>query len=175
VTLGGAVLLSIKPRFAEALLAGQKTIELRRTRPASLHRGALVVVYASSPVKAVLGTLRVERVVGGSPEALWPLVAAGAGVDRAEYEQYFAGASEAYAIFVCSPASVSDPCGLAELRQGWPSFHPPQAFRYLRNMGTWAWTLLERLGVAQDEQRVGGPADSMLPEVGTLIRGAVPG
>lgn len=140
-----AIFLSVKPRFAHDMLAGTKTVELRRTRPQRIDAGGLIVLYASSPVKAVLGTVQVERIVTASPDALWKLVEHAAGLTREEFDLYFNGADEAVGIFIRSPSSAADPYELDEIRAVWPSFHPPQAFRYLRTMGEWASHLLRRL------------------------------
>ena len=47
-------LMSIKPLFAEQILSGQKRYELRR-RAGEISAGSLVVLYASNPVKAIVG------------------------------------------------------------------------------------------------------------------------
>jgi predicted transcriptional regulator len=146
-----AIFLSVKPRYARAILAGDKTVELRRTRPQELRRGSLIVLYASSPVQAVLGTAQVDRIVSTSPEALWSMVEMAAGVTREEFDLYFQGAGEAVGIFIDSPAVAPDPYALRDIRRDWPTFHPPQAFRYLRSMGEWATHLLSRLQVRAED------------------------
>lgn len=140
-----AIFLSVKPKYAKAILSGRKTVELRRTRPQELRQGSLIVLYASSPVKAVLGTAHVESIVATSPESLWSLVKNSAGVTREEFDLYFRGAAEAVGIFIESPATAPAPYELSAIRRDWPDFHPPQAFRYLRTMGEWATQLISRL------------------------------
>jgi predicted transcriptional regulator len=46
---------------------GNKRVELRRVRPRHLNEGDLILVYATSPEKALLGVLEVEKVVEMSP------------------------------------------------------------------------------------------------------------
>ena len=55
------IVRSLKPRFAEAIFRGTKTIELRRTRPkiAVLIR---VLFYATSPVRALPDTCVITTV-----------------------------------------------------------------------------------------------------------------
>ena len=55
------IVLSLKPRYAEAILSGAKTVELRRIEP-KLSVPTRALIYASTPVKALLGTCIVERV-----------------------------------------------------------------------------------------------------------------
>ena len=140
-----ALFLSIKPRFAAEIIAGRKTVELRRTRPRGARDGSLVVVYASSPVRAVIGTFEVDRVVSGCPDSLWEEVSEQAGLSREEYDAYFDGAEEAVAIFVRSPDKAGTPYSLDAIRRECPSFQPPQAFRYVGSMGAWAAEMLTAL------------------------------
>lgn len=140
-----AIFLSVKPKYARQILSGEKTVELRRSRP-RVADGSLVVLYVSSPVKAVLGAFFVDRVVAASPDALWPLVEEASGLTREEYDAYYAGATEGIGIFVRSAHTSRTPYALADLRRDLPHFHPPQAFRYLRSLGEFAETLLERIG-----------------------------
>ena len=53
------LMLSVRPRFARALLAGTKTAEIRRRFP-DVPVGTTVVLYSSSPERALLGTMRVS-------------------------------------------------------------------------------------------------------------------
>lgn len=140
-----ALFLSIKPRFATEIIEGRKTVELRRTRPRGARDGSLVVVYASSPMRAVIGTFEVDRIVSGCPEMIWDAVADQACLSREEYDAYFRGAQEAVAIFVRSTDKAGTPYSLDAMRKECPSFHPPQAFRYIGSMGDWAATMLQAL------------------------------
>ena len=60
------VLLSVKPRFAEAILAGEKTFEFRR---AVFRRQDIetVVLYASSPTCKVVGEFTIDKVLSLAP------------------------------------------------------------------------------------------------------------
>lgn len=144
MTPDDAIFLAIKPRYADDILKGTKTVELRRTRPKDLRSGSLVVLYASSPVKAVLGIAEVEKVITATPDELWPLVADQGSISQREFKDYFANATEATGIFVRAATRSSSPYRLEEIRVDWPEFHPPQAFRYLRSMGDWAVALLRK-------------------------------
>lgn len=125
-----ALLLSIRPRHAEKILDGTKTVELRRVLP-RIRKGDLVLIYASSPVKALIGTFKVDKVVTDRPRQLWDIVQDKAGITRKEFNAYYAGASEGYGIFFSDVLSLHKPLNLETLRQEWPSFHPPQGYCYL--------------------------------------------
>lgn len=121
--------LSIRPRFAEAIMAGEKTVELRRSRMQATP-GSQVLLYSSSPVKAVVATAVLERVDAHGPEELWSRSGAVSAVTKAEFDEYFAGAERAYGLHLDNIASLPEPISLRELRDGL-GVEPPQSFRYL--------------------------------------------
>jgi predicted transcriptional regulator len=125
-----AMLLSIRPRFAEMLIAGTKTVELRRTRP-GIENSALVVLYASSPVCELIATARVAEIHTAEPAEAWNRFQSDVGITRAEYDQYFLGAPHAVAIRLTDVERLSATHHLSELRRRVDAFRPPQSFRYL--------------------------------------------
>src|SRR5438876_12316648 len=96
---GSALLLSIKPRYADAIFSRQKRVELRRVKP-RVGPGDLVLIYVSSPRCALEGAFEVERVIEATPTALWGHVSQNAGVTRDEFDEYFGDREKAYAIVV---------------------------------------------------------------------------
>lgn len=123
-------LFAVKPEFAEALVEGRKRFELRRTRP-SLRTGDVVYVYATSPVKAVLGSFVCGSVVEGSPTGIWIQVGGEVEVSRRRFRDYFRSATRAFAIEVMSPRTLSEPLTLDELRLSLPGFCPPQSYKFV--------------------------------------------
>lgn len=122
--------MSIRPRFASAILDGTKTVELRRRRVA-VPPGAFVVLYASAPEMALVGTVRVTTVITADPGHLWENVATRAGITRREYDQYAAGADALSALLLDAPSRLLAPVPLTTLRRACPSFTVPQSYRYL--------------------------------------------
>lgn len=126
--------MSIRPRFADLLFAGLKTVELRR-RPLALRSGDKVYVYASSPIMAVRGSFVVSAVVRMPLRDLWAQFGTRAQVTRLEFDKYFAGLKEGIAIEIGAVAAEPE-ISLAALRIAWPGFHPPQTLRYLTEAPT---------------------------------------
>ncbi len=116
------VLMSIRPRFAEAILAGKKTVELRRRRPA-FAPGTSVLIYISMPEQKVAGRFEAGEVISKAPSALWREVGQRSGVSKAEFDAYFAGCRVAHAIEIRRPARI---------RPDRLTFRPPQSWQYLR-------------------------------------------
>jgi predicted transcriptional regulator len=125
-----ALFVSLKPRFAEMILRGEKTVELRRVRP-SLEAGSLVIFYASSPKKQVVGTSRIAKIETASPTSVWASHGEASGLTRAEYREYFAGVHIAVAISLTDVQRLPKAIPLDSLRQRWAGFRPPQSFRYI--------------------------------------------
>jgi len=124
------IFLSLKPRFATAILSGIKTIELRRTRPRiAVPTNALL--YASSPTMALVGTCRVDKVVSGDVDSLWHRFGGETALSRAEYDDYFHDRELGYGLTLSEVQSLDQPIDLRELRSRWSNFQPPQSFRYL--------------------------------------------
>jgi len=125
-----ALLLSIRPKYAERILAGKKSVELRRTRP-RVPQGTALLLYVSSPVKALGAISSVKFVTCAQPDQLWQNVKDKAGLTRSEFEGYFAGAEKGFAIHLGAILELSPPLGLPDLRRLWPGLNPPQIYKYL--------------------------------------------
>lgn len=118
-------MMSIRPEFARAILAGTKRVEFRKRRLAD--NVTHVVVYATAPVSAVIGAFRVAGQDTRAPHALWNEFADVAGIDRPRYLEYFDGRDLATGILVGDVLVSPEPVRLeaAGLRR------PPQSFQYL--------------------------------------------
>ncbi|HEY5266242.1 MAG TPA: ASCH domain-containing protein [Acidimicrobiales bacterium] len=126
-----ALFLSLRPEFAEMIIAGEKTVELRRIRPKA-SAGTLVIVYASSPVKKILGTCIVKKISTGTPKEIWNLHGVSTGVSWATLADYLRGKDHGVAITVGSPARFDVPVPLEKVRKCLGESAPPQSFRYIR-------------------------------------------
>lgn len=124
-----ALLLSVRPRFAEAILSGQKTVEVRRRRVAA-REGSPVVLYASSPVMAVVGTAQLERSETLSLQDAWSSHGHAMGINRCEFDDYLAGTDTACLLFLAKALPLGAPLPLNDLRSS-RAFHPPQSYRYV--------------------------------------------
>lgn len=128
--LGRAMLLSIHPRFAEAILKSSKTVEVRRQRVAA-PAGTPVLLYATAPTMALVGMARIAAVHVASPREVWSAHRAQTGISRREYDTYMSGASLASGLTLQDPLPFDETVPLSSLRAV-GAFHPPQSYRYLR-------------------------------------------
>lgn len=123
-------LLSLRPRFAEALLDGTKTVEIRR-RNARLEPGSICLIYASSPVRALVGAFQVDAVYVASAATLWERFGARTALARSEFDAYLAGSPSPCAIAARSAVRFHEAVPLAELRERQRAFVVPQSYRFV--------------------------------------------
>jgi predicted transcriptional regulator len=123
-------LLSVRPRFARALLNGSKTVEIRR-RQAHIPDGAICLLYASSPVRALVGAVSVGAIDTDLPDVLWSRWGGCTGLQRDEYDDYLTNSVKACAIVVSGVVAFPRPVALSELRRRHSRFVTPQSYRFL--------------------------------------------
>jgi predicted transcriptional regulator len=126
MTMKKRVLLSIHPEHAEAILDGRKDYEFRKVL--FKQQVGELVLYATSPVCRVIGTVEVHEIVSASPADVWEKAQYTAGVTVELFQQYFAGRAVAHAIKVRKPLRFSRPKPLSMYLK---SNFPPQSFCYL--------------------------------------------
>lgn len=124
---GRAILLSIKPKYADLILAGTKRVELRRSWPS--NDIGVMVLYSSAPVQKLVGLAYVDRVVEHDLEQLWKVAETnGGGVTYEELKQYVTGKKTAFGVMISRHVVAECEIDPTEL---FSNFTPPQSFLYL--------------------------------------------
>lgn len=121
------ILLSIHPEYAFAILGGLKGFEFRRVPPKRLP--AIIYLYATAPVKKIVGTCHGISLITLPPAELWEFCRFGAGIGANEFYKYFEGCELAHAIKVTPRDRFKKPLTLSELK--YDITRPPQSFQYL--------------------------------------------
>jgi predicted transcriptional regulator len=127
-----AVLMSIKPHYADMIFAGTKTVELRRVCP-KINQGDLVLVYVSGPRMALVGGFVVGGIVAATPAELCRTQLAQSGLNQDAFLKYFEGTTQAYGIIIDRTWQFEEATELATLRRRKGGFQPPQSYRYVRH------------------------------------------
>jgi predicted transcriptional regulator len=151
-----ALLISIRPRFVEAIFAGTKTVELRRVKP-RLSAGDLVVIYASGSTKGIVGAFEVEGVTTATPGSIWRKHNGSSGLAKAEFDDYFEGTQVGHAIRIGKVWQLPSPVLLGTLRKRRAGFRPPQSYHY------WKLEDLLRLGGDAFTTRIKAPSTTASP------------
>ena len=121
------VLISLEERHANNILAGTKTVELRR-RSMHVEPGTLVWFYVKKPVACVVGFAIAGERYAAAPDTVWRKFGKVSGLERKEFMAYFVGCKEASAMRLDAPTRLRESVGLNELRAIAPGFHPPQFY-----------------------------------------------
>jgi len=119
------VLLSIKPEFAQKIFAGTKRYEYRKT--IFRQKVTTVVVYASSPVRKVIGEFEIDEILHDEIEALWNATKSYSGITKDFFFSYFRSRDSGYAIKIKSYELYDDPRDLQSVYGS----TPPQSFAYV--------------------------------------------
>lgn len=115
-------LISIKPKYVEKIISGEKTIELRKTifkKPVEK-----IWVYTTVPIKKIQGYFIIDKIIEDTPLNIWKDNEAVLGIDIKSYFDYFDGKEKAYGIKIKK--------WVAEERE--MIFNPPQSFMYINSI-----------------------------------------
>ena len=120
------VLLSIRPEFASKIFDGTKRYEYRRVifKNQEISR---VIVYASDPIKQIIGEFEIEDILHDEPRALWVKTKNHAGISEKRFFEYFTNKPKGYAIKVKTTRMYDNPLPLNSIMVS----SPPQSFMYL--------------------------------------------
>ncbi|MBO9689875.1 hypothetical protein [Roseateles chitosanitabidus] len=121
------VLISLEERHANNILAGTKTVELRR-RSMHVPAGSLVWFYVKKPVACIVGFAVAGELYSGAPDTVWRKFGGVSGLARKEFMDYFVGCKAASAMPLEEPTRLIQSVRLDELRHSVPGFHPPQFY-----------------------------------------------
>ncbi|MBC6983150.1 ASCH domain-containing protein [Caulobacter sp. 17J80-11] len=124
------IMLSVSPKYARAILAGVKGVELRRRAP-RLHGGTRAWLYSTLPVGEVVAVLTIEKVIEAPLDELWTRYGSHAAISRPAFDTYFAGLDRGAALIIRDVQALKNPVSLQSLREG-GAFQPPQFYRRVR-------------------------------------------
>lgn len=124
-----AVILPIKPKFADLIILGKKRWEFRRR----IFKNDVkkVMIYATAPKSAVIGEFTIEQIYHLPLEQLtelWRAEKDYTGLDEREFKQYFSGRDSGYVIAIGSVRRYPQELDIQELGL----LRPPQSFVYVR-------------------------------------------
>jgi len=125
-----AVLISIKPRYADLIERGEKRVEFRRRFPSDWS-GGRAFFYVTSPVRALALSARISGVTRAAPAQLWAQFGNQSGATRAEFDEYFAGARTGAALLLENVSRMDPAIVLDDPRLQHLNFRPPQSLTVL--------------------------------------------
>jgi predicted transcriptional regulator len=121
------IVLSIKPQYAELILAKTKTVEFRRTWAAKEVN--TIAIYASSPIQKIVGLVKVNKTLKASPSKLWEICSEHrGGLTKKELLNYFNGKLLGNAVLLQDAIKFKQAIDPNKFIK---DFYPPQSFQYL--------------------------------------------
>jgi predicted transcriptional regulator len=135
------VVMSVRPRFAQRIASGEKTVEVRR----KFHKkweGRQAVLYSSSPDQAILGRASIQRTVFGPPADIWREFGPRIGATEKEFHVYIQQCDELCAIVLGDFQPYTNPITLQQLGlylEKEP--RPPQSYQEIERNADWTEAL----------------------------------
>jgi type I restriction enzyme S subunit len=123
------VILSIKPKFADAIFNGVKKVEFRKNRfKKDVDK---IFIYSSTPVKKITGYFTIDRIVENSPGKLWEQFGTVGFINEDDFFKYFEDKETGFSICIKSTQRFSETIDPYQIIR---DFVPPQSFRYYDGM-----------------------------------------
>ena len=120
-----AMLLSIKPEYAQRIIDGTKEFEFR-TRQCR-EDITKIIFYSTAPESKVVGEAEIDEVISGAPSVVWELTKHAAGIPRSFFRSYYKGRPVAVAYKLKNVIAYDEP----KVLEDYGIMHIPQSFVYL--------------------------------------------
>lgn len=108
-------MISIRPTYVEGILAGTKTVELRR-RFLNLPVGSTLWIYSTLPVGAIVAVATLSYIDYDKPERLWRKYSRDVGIQNNHFDAYFDGCQLGVALRLTDVREVT-PLALEAIRE----------------------------------------------------------
>lgn len=119
------ILLSIKPQYVDKIFSGEKRFEFRKFH--CKNDVDTIVIYATSPVKAVVGEVELIDVIEGDIEQVWQETNEFAGISQSAYDKYYDKRQIAVAYKLGNVCEYKEPKKLIDFGL----HYVPRSFAYL--------------------------------------------
>ena len=121
------VLISIKPKYVQEILSGNKKYEYRKS--VFTKEIDKIYIYSTSPEQKIVGYFKYTGYIKETPEKIWESTKKCSGIDEESYYKYFNKKLYAYAIKIEEIFVFQIPIDPKETLQ---DFIAPQSFMYLQ-------------------------------------------
>ena len=92
------LIISVKPKYAEKILRGEKTIELRKCAPKKVGKDDYILIYVTAPVKELWGIYKIEKIIKEKPDTFWENFGEKTGISKQEFNNYYKENTSAFGI-----------------------------------------------------------------------------
>ena len=121
------IFLPIKPKYALAIKELKKQVEFRKVKFKN-ESFKSCLVYASYPLKRIIGYFEFKTIDEGHPSEIWEKYGKVGCIAREDYNEYYKDSKLAYAIKIDSFLAFDEPIDpFAKI----DNFNIPQSYKYL--------------------------------------------
>lgn len=123
-----ALLISIKPIYADAIYRGLKTIELRKHLPVNFD-GTTAFIYETSPICKVTGLFVIGGFISLPKAKFWDRFSNESYISKTDFDSYYDSCIVARGIYILDSMKFQTPMSVnAFLRN-----RPPQSWCYVQD------------------------------------------
>ena len=123
-----SIVLSIKPQFTNLILNGQKAIEMRTRIGKEFVSSAKVIIYSSSPVKAIVAIAEIDTIQSINKKEVTDQHLEKICISKKFFDEYMQNREDCFLIKLNNVQKLNNPITLAELRK--LGVTAPQSFCY---------------------------------------------
>jgi len=122
------IILPIKPLYANKILSGEKKYEYRK----KLCKDSIdkIYIYATSPVKKIIGEVKVLQKLNQEKKVLWEISKEESGVSREEFFKYFQKTEIGCAYYLGEVKKYNEPLTLESIGIK----YTPQSYVYIEEI-----------------------------------------
>ncbi|MEG2102017.1 MAG: ASCH domain-containing protein [Flavobacterium sp.] len=135
------VILSIKPIYAEAIMAGTKKVEFRKK--IFKREVEKIFIYSSMPKKMIIGYFTILEVIEDTPSNIWKEFKEVGGISEKDFFEYYKNTEKGFSIKIDKVVKFKEEIEPEEFIE---EFCAPQSYIYIEQKTT-ANSRLARLGV----------------------------
>jgi predicted transcriptional regulator len=129
-TIRNDILISIQPEYADQIMDGCKTVELRRRFAEGVGQDARLFIYSSNPVGAIIGCAKIDKVVRLPIKQIWRKFHKQACIEKGEFEKYFDGVEFGFVVSLGDVTPLTELLVREDILDRW-GIRPPQSYMYL--------------------------------------------
>lgn len=135
------VILSIKPIYAEAIMAGTKKVEFRKK--IFKREVEKIFIYSSMPKKMIIGYFTILEIIEDTPSNIWKEFKEVGGISEKDFFEYYKNTEQGFSIKIDKVVKFKEEIEPEEFIE---EFCAPQSYIYIEQKTT-ANSRLARLGV----------------------------
>jgi len=124
-----SIIISIKQKYADKILSGEKKIEIRKRIWTKIKKIKKAYIYVPRPVSLITGFFLIDDIFKSEIKTLWILCKDLAGMTKEEYDIYFNNHFHGYGIYTKDPKRFKKPIDPYKIDS---HFRAPQNFMYVK-------------------------------------------